>query len=65
MILKFILAMVRIAVRTLTLNVYKVPMKSMHKFIIEKTAVHYFSNFIWLVRNHVLDLDVCVKNTIE
>ncbi len=57
--------MVPIAVRTLTLNVYKVPMKSMHKFIIEKTAVHYFSNFIWLVRNHVLDLDVCVKNTIE
>lgn len=57
--------MVRIAVRTLTLNVYRVPMKTMHRFIKEKTAYYYFSNLVWLMRNHVLDLDICVKNTIE
>ncbi len=57
--------MVRIAVRTLTLNVYKVPVQSMQKYIKEKTAVHYFANMVWLIRNHVLDLDICVKNTIE
>ena len=60
-----ILAMVRIAVRTLTLNIFKVPVQSMQKYVREKTANHYFSNMVWLIRNHVLDLDICVKNTIE
>lgn len=64
MVLIFV-AMVRIAVRTLTLNVYKVKVPSMQRFIIEKTASHYFSNLVWLMRNHVLDLDLCVKNTTE
>jgi hypothetical protein len=57
--------MVRIAVRTLTLNVYRVKVLSMQRFIIERTAAHYFSNLVWLMRNHVLDLDLCVKNTTE
>ena len=57
--------MVRIAVRTLTLNVYKVQNQAMQKFIREKTAFHYFSNLVWLIRNQVLDLDACVKNTVE
>jgi cell division protein FtsB len=31
----------------------------------EEIFVFYFSNMVWLIRNHVLDLDICVKNTIE
>ncbi|CAF0812734.1 unnamed protein product [Brachionus calyciflorus] len=58
-------AMVRIAVRTLSLNVFQVPVQQMQKFIIDKTAECYFSNLVWLIRNHVLDLDICVKNTID
>jgi protein CLEC16A len=61
----FALAMVRIAVRTLTLNVFRMPLQSMQKFVKEKTAAHYFSNLVWTLRNHVLDLDISVKNTIE
>lgn len=57
--------MVRIAVRTLSLNVFRVPVQSMQKFIKEKTSICYFSNLVWLIRNHVLDLDICVKNTTE
>ena len=40
-------SMVRIAVRTLSLNVYKVPDASMLKFIKDHTAAPYFSNFVW------------------
>jgi len=58
-------AMVRIAVRTLTLNVYNVPVSSMQKFVKEKTASFYFSNLVWLIRNQLLDLDICVKNTVD
>ena len=57
--------MVRIAVRTLTLNVFKVPVQPMLKFLIEKTANSYFANLVWLIRNHLLDLDICVKNTVD
>lgn len=55
-------SMVRIAVRTLTLNVYRVEDKSMLKFIRNKTAAPYFSNLVWFIGNHVLELDTCVKN---
>ncbi|XP_075232093.1 C-type lectin domain containing ema isoform X2 [Lycorma delicatula] len=55
-------SMVRIAVRTLTLNVYKVEDKSMLKFIRNKTAAPYFSNLVWFIGNHVLELDSCVRN---
>lgn len=57
--------MVRIAVRTLTLNVYRVEDKSMLKFIRNKTAAPYFSNLVWFIGNHVLELDSCVKNDAE
>jgi hypothetical protein len=39
-------SMVRIAVRTLTLNVYRVEEESMLKFVIDKTAVPYFANLV-------------------
>lgn len=55
-------SMVRIAVRTLTLNVYRVEDKSMLKFIRDKTAAPYFSNLVWFIGNHVLELDTCVRN---
>ncbi|XP_044016067.1 protein CLEC16A homolog isoform X2 [Aphidius gifuensis] len=54
--------MVRIAVRTLTLNVYKVEDVSMLAFIRDKTAAPYFSNLVWFIGNHILELDTCVRN---
>ncbi|KAG8234206.1 hypothetical protein J437_LFUL013803 [Ladona fulva] len=58
-------SMVRIAVRTLTLNVYRVDDKSMLKFIGDKTAAPYFSNLVWFIGSHVLELDACVRNDAE
>lgn len=53
--------MVRIAVRTLTLNVYKVDDKSMLEFIRDKTAAPYFSNLVWFIGNHVVEIDQAIK----
>merc|ERR1712079_1398 len=58
-------SMVRIAVRTLTLNVYKVEDDSMLKFVIDKTAAPYFSNLVWFIGNHILEIDACVRNDAE
>ncbi len=58
-------AMVRIAVRTLTLNVFNVQVQSMQTFVKNKTASYYFSNLVWLIRNQLLDLDITVKNTVD
>ena len=58
-------SMVRIAVRTLTLNVYRIDEESMLKFVIDKTAVPYFSNLVWFIGNHILDMDACVRNDVE
>ncbi|XP_061181779.1 protein CLEC16A-like isoform X2 [Saccostrea echinata] len=55
-------AMVRIAVRTITLNVYRVEDKTMLKYIRNRTAAPYFSNLVWFIGNHILDLDLCVRN---
>ncbi|KAL1453191.1 hypothetical protein WDU94_007356 [Cyamophila willieti] len=55
-------SMVRIAVRTLSLNVYRVDDKSMLQFIRNRTAAPYFSNLVWFIGNHVLELDSCVRN---
>ncbi|XP_019858541.1 PREDICTED: protein CLEC16A-like, partial [Amphimedon queenslandica] len=54
-------SMVRIAVRTLTLNVYKVEDKNMLEYIRSKTAAPYFSNLVWFIGNHVLELDDSLK----
>lgn len=58
-------SMVRIAVRTLTLNVYKVDDKSMLRFIRDRTAAPYFSNLVWFIGNHVLELNTCIHNDIK
>ncbi len=57
--------MVRIAVRTLTLNVYRVEDKSMLQFITNKTAAPYFSNMVWFIGNHILELDACIHNDVK
>ncbi|XP_075973787.1 C-type lectin domain containing ema isoform X2 [Anticarsia gemmatalis] len=54
--------MVRIAVRTLTLNVYRVQDASMLRFIRDRTAAPYFSNLVWFIGKHILELDACVRN---
>lgn len=57
--------MVRIAVRTLTLNVYRVEDASMLTFIRDRTAAPYFSNLVWFIGNHIIELDTCVRNDAE
>uniref|UniRef100_A0A8C2WY49 C-type lectin domain containing 16A n=1 Tax=Cyclopterus lumpus TaxID=8103 RepID=A0A8C2WY49_CYCLU len=58
-------SMVRIAVRTITLNVYKVDNQHMLHYIRDKTAVPYFSNLVWFIGSHVLELDKCVQTDEE
>ncbi|XP_011641584.1 protein CLEC16A homolog [Pogonomyrmex barbatus] len=53
--------MVRIAVRTLTLNVYRVEDASMLAFIRDRTAAPYFSNLVWFIGDHIIELDICVR----
>lgn len=53
-------SMVRIAVRTITLNVYRVNNESMQQFIRDRTAAPYFSNLVWFIGKHILELDACV-----
>jgi protein CLEC16A len=55
-------SMVRIAVRTISLNVYKVENESMQQFIRDRTAAPYFSNLVWFIGKHILELDFCVRN---
>ncbi|CAO1405168.1 unnamed protein product [Diamesa serratosioi] len=55
-------SMVRIAVRTISLNVYKVDNDSMQEFIRDRTAAPYFSNLVWFIGKHILELDNCVRN---
>lgn len=58
-------SMVRIAVRTLTLNVYRVDDASMLNFIRDKTAAPYFSNLVWFIGKHVSELDSCLRSDTE
>ncbi|ELU12250.1 hypothetical protein CAPTEDRAFT_114708 [Capitella teleta] len=58
-------SMVRIAVRTITLNVYRVDDRSMLRYIRDKTAAPYFSNLVWFIGNHVLELDACIRHDID
>ncbi|XP_072561429.1 protein CLEC16A isoform X13 [Paramormyrops kingsleyae] len=60
-------SMVRIAVRTITLNVYKVSLHNQHMlhYIRDKTAAPYFSNLVWFIGSHVIELDKCVQTDEE
>eukprot|EP01119_Soliformovum_irregulare_P014909 TRINITY_DN4131_c0_g1_i1.p1 TRINITY_DN4131_c0_g1~~TRINITY_DN4131_c0_g1_i1.p1 ORF type:complete len:976 (-),score=250.71 TRINITY_DN4131_c0_g1_i1:40-2967(-) len=50
-------SMIRIAVRTLTLNVYKVEDESVRNYVLDKTAAPYFSNIVWFIRDQCYTLD--------
>lgn len=54
--------MVRIAVRNISLNVYRVHNESMLQFIRDRTAAPYFSNLVWFIGKHIIELDSCVKH---
>lgn len=56
-------SMIRIAVRTLTLNVYKVEDEAMRNYILDKTAAPYFSNIVWFIRDQCTSLDALVNKT--
>lgn len=34
----------------------------MLKFVTDKTAAPYFSNLVWFIGSHILDIDACVRN---
>ncbi|KAF7495280.1 Protein CLEC16A [Sarcoptes scabiei] len=54
--------MVRIAVRTLTLNVFKVPNRAKLEFIRDRTAAPYFSNLTWFIGSHITLLDETLRS---
>ncbi|MBN3291849.1 CL16A protein, partial [Polypterus senegalus] len=58
-------SMVRIAVRTITLNVYKVNNQHMLHYVRDRTAAPYFSNLVWFIGSHVIELDTCVQTDEE
>ena len=39
--------------------------KNMLEFIRNKTAAPYFSNLVWFIGNHVIDLDECLSQHAE
>ncbi|XP_040297120.1 protein CLEC16A [Bufo bufo] len=59
--------MVRVAVRNITLNIYKVSFNNqpMLHYIRDKTAVPYFSNLVWFIGIHLIELDKCVQTDEE
>ncbi|OXB81783.1 UNVERIFIED_CONTAM: hypothetical protein H355_014980, partial [Colinus virginianus] len=58
-------SMVRIAVRTITLNVYKVDNQPMRHYIRARTAVPYFSNLVGFIGSRMIELDNCVRTDEE
>ncbi|CAH8656652.1 unnamed protein product, partial [Heterobilharzia americana] len=50
-------SMVRIAVRTITLNVHKVKDEAALEFIHHQTSLNYFSHLVWSIGNTILDID--------
>jgi protein CLEC16A len=47
----------RIAVRTITLQVFKVDEPGVEKFVLDRCAVPYFSNLVWFMREECTRLD--------
>ena len=54
--------MVRIAVRTLTLNTYKVSDPRMQKFIVDRTCLPYFSNLVWFLKEQTLSMSRMIED---
>lgn len=47
----------RIAVRTITLQVFRVDEPGVEKFVLDRCAVPYFSNLVWFMREECTKLD--------
>ena len=45
--------------------VFKVGDESMLGFIRDRTAAPYFSNLVWFIGNHIVELDNCVRADAE
>eukprot|EP00123_Amoebidium_parasiticum_P021075 comp6110_c0_seq1/m.1947 comp6110_c0_seq1/g.1947 ORF comp6110_c0_seq1/g.1947 comp6110_c0_seq1/m.1947 type:complete len:445 (-) comp6110_c0_seq1:235-1569(-) len=56
-------SMVRIAVRTITLNVCKVEDVDVRGLVCNESVAPYFSNLVWFIGNQSLELDECVQAT--
>ena len=54
--------MVRIAVRTLTLNTYKVSDPRMQKFIVDRTCLPYFCNLVWFLKEQTLNMSRMIED---
>ena len=52
--------MIRTAVRTLTLNIYRIDDDALRRFILDRSAVPYFSNLVWYLRDQVC-MHVCLR----
>lgn len=58
--------MAQIYFHTLTLVVlFPVDNQHMLHYIRDKTAVPYFSNLVWFIGSHVIELDKCVQTDEE
>eukprot|EP01134_Creolimax_fragrantissima_P007009 CFRG7009T1 len=54
-------SMVRIAVRTIVLNIFKVNDENTRNFVGDEEQAPYFSNLVWFIGNQSLELDECVR----
>ncbi|KAL1921384.1 uncharacterized protein VTP21DRAFT_11100 [Calcarisporiella thermophila] len=50
-------SLIRAAVRTITLNVYRVNDERMQNFILDNSTAPYFSNLMWFIGNHGVSLE--------
>ena len=57
--------MVRIAVRTLTLNVFAVNDPDLRRFITDRSAVPYFSNMVWFIKDQCIALNDVLHKAIH
>ncbi|CAL8071499.1 unnamed protein product [Calicophoron daubneyi] len=57
--------MVRIAVRTITLNIHKVRDEGALEFIHHQTSLPYFSYLVWSIGNTILDIDGLLRSDLN
>ncbi|KCV68703.1 hypothetical protein, variant [Fonticula alba] len=55
--------MIRVAVRTLTLNVFRVDCPRVKNFILDRSALPYFANLVWFIGDQSLTLDEFVVSS--
>lgn len=50
-------SMIRIAVRTITLNIFRINDLALRRYILNKSAVPYFSHLVWFLRDETVKFD--------